>query len=183
ALAGIPGTVGAAVRMNAGAHGREIGDLLLAARVVDRRGNDRWLERDALGLGYRSSGLGPEAWVVEVRLAARPAAPGAGGRIRALLARRRAAQPVHLPSAGSIFKNPEAAPAWRLIRDAGLAGHRLGNAQISPQHANFIVNLGGATAAEVEGLMALARRRVRERFGVELEPEVVVLGEPAPGPR
>jgi UDP-N-acetylmuramate dehydrogenase len=115
---------------------------------------------------------------VEARLAARPAPAGARERIRELLDRRRAAQPVALPSAGSIFKNPAGTPAWRLIRDAGLAGTQIGGAQISSQHTNFIVNLGGATAADVEALITLARERVLADSGVALELEVVVLGEP-----
>jgi len=180
ALAGIPGTVGAAVRMNAGAHGREIGDLLIEARIATRDGRLVWRPAATLGLAYRTSGLGDDEWVVEARLAARPAADGARERIRELLDQRRAAQPVALPSAGSIFKNPPGTPAWRLIRDAGLAGTRIGGAQISPQHTNFIVNLGGATAANVEALITLARERVLVESGVELELEVVILGQPAP---
>jgi len=177
AIAGIPGTVGAAVRMNAGAHGREIGELLIEARIATRDGRLTWRPAASLGLGYRSSRLGDDEWVVEVRLEARPATPDAAERLHALLAERAAAQPVTLPSAGSIFKNPPGAPAWRLIRDAGLAGRQIGGAQISPQHTNFIVNLGGATAADVEALITLARERVLAESGVALALEVVVLGE------
>lgn len=177
-LAGIPGTVGAAVRMNAGAHGREIGELLIEARIAARDGTLAWRPAAELGLAYRTSGLARDKWVVEARLAARPASPTAPARLHELLAQRRASQPVLLPSAGSIFKNPPERAAWRLIRDAGLAGERIGGAQISPHHANFIVNTGGATAAEVEGLIDLARARVRDHSGVVLALEVVILGEP-----
>ncbi|HBB40418.1 MAG: UDP-N-acetylmuramate dehydrogenase [Deltaproteobacteria bacterium] len=175
-LAGIPGSVGAAVRMNAGAHGREIRELLVEARVANRAGALAWRPAAELGLAYRSSRLAADEWVVEARFVARPAAPGACARQGALLQERRAAQPVSLPSAGSIFKNPVGRSAWRLIRDAGLAGERCGGAQISPQHANFIVNTGGATAAEVETLIARAREQVQARSGVALETEVVILG-------
>lgn len=177
ALAGIPGTVGAAVRMNGGAHGCEIGDLLIEARIASRDGRLAWRPAATLGLAYRTSGLADDEWVVEARFAARPAPAGARERIRALLAQRRAAQPVTLPSAGSIFKNPGGAPAWRLIRDAGLAGRQIGGAQISPQHTNFIVNHGGATAADVEALIHLAHDAVLDDSGIDLELEVVVLGE------
>ncbi len=114
---------------------------------------------------------------MEARLEARPATPDSATRLHELLAQRRASQPVSLPSAGSIFKNPPERSAWRLIRDAGLAGERIGGAQISPHHANFIVNLGGATAADVEALIHLARERVVADCGVALELEVVILGE------
>ncbi len=176
-LAGIPGTVGAAVRMNAGAHGREIADLLIEARIAIRDGRLAWRPAEELELAYRTSGLARDEWVVEARLAARPAAPAATERLHELLAQRAASQPVSLPSAGSIFKNPPERAAWRLIRDAGLAGERIGGAQISPHHANFIVNLGGATAADVEALIHLARERVVADCGVALALEVVVLGE------
>lgn len=177
-LAGIPGTVGAAVRMNAGAHGREIGELLIEARIAARDGTLVWRPAAKLGLAYRTSGLARDEWVVEARLAARPASPTAPARLHELLAQRRASQPVLLPSAGSIFKNPPERAAWRLIRDAGLAGERIGGAQISPHHANFIVNTGGATAADVEGLIDLARARVAADCGVALALEVAILGEP-----
>jgi len=176
-LAGVPGTVGAAVRMNAGAHEDCMADLLLAARVLDGQGYLRWWNAADLGLRYRGSDLAPHEVVVEVALRARPARPAPGERARQRLATKRATQPLDLPNAGSIFKNPPGHSAWRLIRDAGLAGARLGQAEISAKHANFIVNLGGACAADVEVLIERARAAVLARTGIALELEIQVLGE------
>jgi len=176
-LAGVPGTVGAAVRMNAGAHDDCIADLLLGAQVLDGRGQMVWREAAELGLAYRTSALGPDEVVVEVALRRAPARPDPRERSRQRLATKRAAQPLELPNAGSIFKNPPGRAAWRLIRDAGLAGVRSGDAEISAKHANFIVNLGGARASDVEALIERARTAVLAHSGVVLDLEIQILGE------
>jgi UDP-N-acetylmuramate dehydrogenase len=176
-LAGVPGTIGAAVRMNAGAHDDCMADLLLAARVLDSRGRLVWRDADGLGLRYRGSDLAPDEVVVEAVLRVRPARPAPRQRARERLAAKRATQPLDRPNAGSIFKNPPGHSAWRLIRDAGLAGARQGQAEISAKHANFIVNLGGARAADVEALINRTRSVVLARTGIALELEIQILGE------
>jgi UDP-N-acetylmuramate dehydrogenase len=176
-LAGVPGTVGAAVRMNAGAHDDCIADLLLGAQVLDGRGRLGWREAGELGLSYRASALAADEVVVEVTLRRAPARPEPRQRSRERLATKRATQPLELPNAGSIFKNPPGRAAWRLIRDAGLAGARSGATEISAKHANFIVNLGGARAADVEALIDHARAAVLARTGIALELEIQILGE------
>jgi UDP-N-acetylenolpyruvoylglucosamine reductase len=173
----IPGTVGGGVRMNAGAYGREWRDVLLDAVVVDANGA-RTLTRDELDLSYRHSGLRAGEVVAQVRLQLRVTSPEAVKAATAeLLAQRKATQPTNKRTFGSVFKNPSAElGAGRAIEECGLKGHRLGGALISPRHANFIENAGGATSADCLALMAEARRRVHERFGVELEHEVRFLG-------
>jgi UDP-N-acetylmuramate dehydrogenase len=176
-LAGVPGTVGAAVRMNAGAHDDCLADLLLAARVLDSQGRLTWRDAQELGLRYRGSDLAPDETVVEVALRVQAARQAPRERSRQRLAAKRATQPLDLPNAGSIFKNPPGHSAWRLVRDAGLAGARVGQAQISAKHANFIVNLGGARATDVEELIERAYAAVLERTGIALELEIQILGE------
>jgi len=178
-LAGVPGTVGAAVRMNAGAHDDCIADLLLGAQVLDGRGRLVWRDAAELGLAYRTSALGSDEVVVEAALRRAPARPEPRERSRQRLATKRATQPLDLPNAGSIFKNPPGQAAWRLIRDAGLAGARSGAAEISAKHANFIVNLGGARASDVEALIDRARTAVLAHSGIALELEIQILGEEA----
>jgi UDP-N-acetylenolpyruvoylglucosamine reductase len=173
----IPGTVGGAVRMNAGAYGRELRDVLGDALVVSAAGTRRG-GPDELELRYRHSNVRPEEVVAAATLAL---APGDGAEIRAtvraLQARRAAAQPRKARTFGSVFKNPESGPgAGRMLEECGLKGHVIGGARISPVHANFIENLGDATSADVAALIVEARRRARERFGVELEHEVELLG-------
>jgi UDP-N-acetylmuramate dehydrogenase len=175
----IPGTAGGGVRMNAGAYGREWRDVLLAAVVVSAAGV-RTLDADELDLSYRHSALAPGEVVAEVSFRLDPgASPDAiKAETARLLAQRKATQPTNKRTFGSVFKNPELERrgAGRLIEECGLKGHRSGGAVISPRHANFIENAGGATAADAVALMAEARRRVYERFGVELEHEVRFLG-------
>jgi UDP-N-acetylenolpyruvoylglucosamine reductase len=173
----IPGTAGGGVRMNAGAYGVEWRDVLLDAVVVDAA-RVRTLPLAALGLSYRHSGLGPGEVVAEVRFHLEPSTPEAvKAKAADLLARRKATQPTNKRTFGSVFKNPESGPgAGRLIEECGLKGHALGGAVISPRHANFIENAGGATSADCLALMAEARRRVHERFGVVLQHEVRLLG-------
>ena len=173
----IPGTVGGGVRMTAGAYGSDCKAVLSRALVATADGSG-WLGPDELGLEYRRSSVGPGQVVaaVEFRLSPRPP-DEIKAEVRELNARRKAAQPVNRRRFGSVFKNPDHdLSAGRMLEAAGLKGHRIGGAQISPRHANFIENAEAATSADALALMAEARRRAREQFGVELEHEVVLLG-------
>jgi UDP-N-acetylmuramate dehydrogenase len=174
----IPGTAGGGVRMNAGAYGGEWAGILERALVVDA-GGPRWLARDELGFEYRRSALAAGEVVAEVefRLTPRPA-----DEIKALVAelqaQRKAAQPTNKRTYGSVFKNPDhELTAGRMLESCGLRGYRIGGAQISPRHANFIENADGARSEDALALMAEARRRAWEQHGVALEHEVVFLGE------
>jgi UDP-N-acetylmuramate dehydrogenase len=178
-LIGIPGTIGGAVRMNAGAFGGEIRDRLLWAEALDRWGELHRLHSADLGFTYRKSAL-PGDWIV-TRAAFRgaPAEPGAVlARMNAIRAEREAAQPLRVATGGSTFKNPPGHRAWELIDAAGCRGLRLGAAMVSEKHCNFLINTGDASAAEIERLGELVRQRVREHSGVELEWEVVRIGRP-----
>jgi UDP-N-acetylenolpyruvoylglucosamine reductase len=173
----IPGTAGGGVRMNAGAYGSDWAEILLRARVVTAEG-DAWLSPSELGLSYRHSNLAPGAVVAEVEYRLTPRPPEEiKATVRELVARRKATQPTNKRTFGSVFKNPEHdLGAGQMLEACGLKGHRIGGAVISPMHANFIENAGGATTADALALMAEARRRARERYGVELEHEVQLLG-------
>jgi UDP-N-acetylenolpyruvoylglucosamine reductase len=174
----IPGTAGGGVRMNAGAYGGDWAGILERALVVDAEGA-RWHSADELGLRYRRSGLRPGQLVarVEFRLVPRPA-DEIKTRVAELQAQRKAAQPTNKRTYGSVFKNPDhELSAGRMLEACGLRGHRIGGAQISPRHANFIENAEGARSEDALALMAEARRRAWEQYGVELEHEVVFLGE------
>lgn len=176
-LAGVPGTLGGAVAMNAGTRAGEVKDLLTRAELATAEGTG-WVPAAALGLGYRESHLPPGAVVtrLECRLRAGDVAASRAA-MEADVARRRATQPLDRPSFGSTFWNPPGRFAGQLLEAVGLKGHRVGNAMWSDVHANFVVNLGGATARDVLALMRLARARVGEAFGVELSAEVRLLGE------
>jgi UDP-N-acetylmuramate dehydrogenase len=174
----IPGTAGGGVWMNAGAYGGDWAGILDRALVVDAE-DARWLTRDELGLRYRRSGLVPGQVVAEVefRLTPRPTAE-IKAVVADLQAQRKAAQPTNKRTYGSVFKNPDhELTAGRMLEACGLKGHRIGGAQISPRHANFIENAGGARSQDAIALMAEARRRAWEEYGVELEHEVVLLGK------
>jgi UDP-N-acetylmuramate dehydrogenase len=174
----IPGTVGGGVRMNAGAYGREFRDVLVAAVVVD--GDDaRRLGVAELDLSYRHSSLRSGEVVAEARIRLERSTPAdVKARVAELLAQRKASQPTSKRTFGSVFKNPDGSPgAGRMIEECGLKGFAIGGAVISPRHANFIENAGGATSSDCIALMAEARRRVLERFGYELEHEVRLLGD------
>jgi UDP-N-acetylmuramate dehydrogenase len=173
----IPGTTGGGVWMNAGAYGGEWAAILERALVVDAEGS-AWRTAEELGLSYRHSELrhGQVVARVEFRLTPKPA-----GEIRAtianLQAQRKAAQPTNKRTYGSVFKNPEhELSAGRMLEACGLKGHRIGGAQISPRHANFIENAGGARSADAVALMVEGRRRAHDAYGVELEHEVEFLG-------
>lgn len=183
-FAGIPGTVGGALAMNAGAFGGETWDRVAAVEVIDRHGGLHRRAADAYRTGYRRV-QGPEPdslereWFVAAELRFDEGAGGdAAARIRDLLARRSAAQPTGVASCGSVFRNPPGDHAARLIEACGLKGRRIGNACVSQKHANFIVNLGKARAAEIEALILDVQAEVARQCGVRLEPEVRIVGEP-----
>jgi UDP-N-acetylmuramate dehydrogenase len=174
----IPGTAGGGVRMNAGAYGSDWTSILTRALVVSAGGSG-WMSVDELGLDYRRSRVEPGQVVarVEYRLVPRPEAE-IRATVAELVARRKATQPTTKRTFGSVFKNPPGElGAGRMIELCGLKGHAIGGALVSPRHANFIENAGGATSADCLALMAECRRRVREQFGVDLEHEVVLLGD------
>jgi UDP-N-acetylmuramate dehydrogenase len=174
----IPGTAGGGVRMNAGAYGGDWAGIIERALIVDADGA-RWLVRDELGLHYRRSGLRPGEVVAEVefRLTPRPAEE-IKRLVADLQAQRKAAQPTNKRTYGSVFKNPDhELTAGRMLESCSLRGYRIGGAQISPRHANFIENADGARSDDAVALMAEARRRAWDQYGVELEHEVVFLGD------
>ncbi|PWI57702.1 UDP-N-acetylmuramate dehydrogenase [Sulfoacidibacillus thermotolerans] len=176
---GIPGTVGGAVTMNAGAHGGEIKDVLKQATVITSDGTITELSADDLGFRYRHS-IVPEQrlTVVQAEFALQPGdTKQLQEKVRAWSKRRQLTQPLSLPSCGSVFRNPPGHYAARLIEEAGLKGLRHGNAMISEVHANFIVNVGQASAADVLWLIRHAQETVQQRFGMTLEPEVRIVGE------
>ena len=180
--AGIPGALGGAAVMNAGAYGGEFRDVCFEVDCLAPSGKLVRLNAEQAGWGYRTSRIADEGMVVlgaRIRLQSDdPAAIQA--RMDDLAERRRSKQPLELPSAGSTFKRPEGDFAGRLIQEAGMQGHRVGAAQVSTKHAGFVVNLGGATAADVLQVIRDVRRAVDEKFGVLLQPEVKLWGFPEP---
>ncbi len=175
---GIPGSVGGALIMNAGAFGGELAPVVTAVRGAARDGTLRTLDKDEIGFFYRRSILPPGFIVAAVEFDLIPGDCAAlQAKVAELKAKRAARQPLGVPNAGSIFKNPPGNFAGRLLEACGLKGERIGGAAFSHQHANFIVNLGGARASEVRALMDLARERVEQQTGVKLEPEVKLVGE------
>ncbi|MBI5878953.1 MAG: UDP-N-acetylmuramate dehydrogenase [Chloroflexi bacterium] len=176
---GIPSAIGAAVVNNCGAHGACMADCVVSATVLDGAGAERTLDTAALGFGYRTSrfkGRQDEIVLAATMKLVREAPEAVIERLRKHNEYRRATQPPE-PSAGSVFKNPPGDYAGRLIDAAGLKGARVGGALVSPVHANFFVNAGGATAGDLLTLIRLVQVRVRERFGVTLETEIELLGE------
>ncbi len=174
-LPGIPGTLGGAIVMNAGAYGGEISDHLIDVDVL-RDGAVTTVKKQDAGFSYRRSGFAHDV-VLEARFAFPPGEKEEIAKRRMeILTRRNQSQPLNYPNSGSVFKNPPGTFAARLIEEAGLKGTQRGQARISEKHANFIVNLGGAAAADVVGLILLAKNTVREKFNVVLEPEVKLIG-------
>ena len=173
----IPGTIGGGVWMNAGAYGSDFSQVLVRALVATADGTG-WLTPAELGLSYRHSSLEHGQVVVQVELRLRQRPPDEiKTAVRELNAQRKAAQPTNRRTFGSVFKNPEhELSAGRMLEACGLKGHRIGGAQISPKHANFIENAGGARTADALALMAEARRRAHDEYGVELVHEVELLG-------
>jgi len=175
---GIPGSVGGGVWMNAGAFGADLSTVVAAVAGVGPSGEEVTLGRKSLRFGYRRLDLPAGLIITQVTFDLHPQPLAVlRSRIEAARQRRRSAQPLGQPSAGSIFKNPPGLFAGNLIEEAGLKGARRGGAQISERHANFIVNAGGATAADVKALIDLARERVAAQFGVNLELEIRLVGE------
>ncbi|MEJ2723486.1 MAG: UDP-N-acetylmuramate dehydrogenase [Deltaproteobacteria bacterium] len=177
-LAGIPGTVGGAVAMNAGARGQDMGDRVAGVELVMLHGDVETMTREDLHFSYRQSSIPRGAVIVQVELALEKEDPRAvAAKVASCLKERQETQPLGYPSAGSIFKNPPNGYAGGLIEKAGLKGERIGGAMISPKHANWIVNTGGAKAEDVLALMNLARQKVREQTGIILDPEIKVVGK------
>ncbi|HEY0623473.1 UDP-N-acetylmuramate dehydrogenase [Sphingomonas sp.] len=176
-LRGIPGTVGGFVRMNGGAYGRETADVLVECEVVLRSGERRTLAVDALGYTYRHSELPEGAVVVSATFRGEPGDPTAiqAGMDR-IAAAREESQPLRSKTGGSTFKNPPGDKAWRLVDAAGCRGLRKGGAQVSEKHTNFLLNLGDATSADIEGLGEEVRAKVKASSGVELEWEIQRVG-------
>lgn len=184
-LSGVPGTVGGALRMNAGAYGSEIADVLIEAEALDAEGERRRLTVEDMGFSYRCCAV-PDDWIfVSARVRARPGVQAEiEGRMAEIAQARTASQPIRSRTGGSTFKNPggpdPAGPkAWRLIDQAGCRGLTRGAAQVSEQHCNFLINTGGATAADLEGLGEEVRARVRRKTGIELVWEIRRIGAPA----
>jgi UDP-N-acetylmuramate dehydrogenase len=177
-LAGIPGTLGGAVFMNAGAFGNEIGDRVCEILTVGRHGEPEAITEKNLKFSYRSSSVpnGTVIYSAKFRLER-----GDKGLIEEMMAgnlkRKKASQPLEYPSAGSVFKNPPGNYAGKLIENAGLKGARIGGAMISPKHGNFIVNTGGAKAEDIKALIALARKKVKEQTGIDMDTEIVFIGD------
>ena len=180
-MAGIPGTVGGALAMNAGAWGGETWPVVTEVEVLFRDGRTQWLASAAFRYSYRQVEMPPGGFgFLAARFAVTPDLDGEHERrTRESLAQRKVTQPVGKPSAGSTFRNPPGDHAARLIEACGLKGYRLGGAQVSELHANFILTEDGASAADVENLIAHICERVRTQTGVELHPEVKIVGEPA----
>jgi UDP-N-acetylmuramate dehydrogenase len=178
-LCGIPGSMGGALAMNAGAFGGETWSIVERAETIDRGGNLHTRTRAGFSIGYREVHLPvAEEWFVAAVLTVQPDAHGGGeNRIRALLARRAATQPTGQPSCGSVFRNPPDDFAGRLIEAAGLKGRRIGGAFVSEKHANFIITEDGACARDLEALINLVQDEVERRNGVRLMPEVRIVGE------
>jgi UDP-N-acetylmuramate dehydrogenase len=179
---GIPGSIGGALRMNAGAHGRETKDVLIEARAVDRQGNIHILSLPDMGFTYRHCAV-PEDWIFTQALF-----QGEAGEPAAILAAmeevaryREQNQPIKERTGGSTFKNPTGASAWKLIDAAGCRGFRIGGAQVSQMHCNFLINDAGACAEDVERLGETVRARVRANSGLTLQWEIIRIGEALPG--
>ncbi len=179
-LAGIPGTIGGAIKMNAGAYGSEIWDLIEKIKVVDNQGQIKELTKGEVEHGYRSCNLADDNWVITAYLRLKKSEAHEleqiHEKVKVLQKKRSDTQPLNEYNCGSVFKNPQGDHAARLIDEAGLKGLEIGGAKVSNKHANFIVNTGNATAAEIEQLIELVKEKVKQIHGVDLETEVKVMG-------
>jgi UDP-N-acetylmuramate dehydrogenase len=176
-LRGIPGAIGGALRMNGGAYGGEIKDVLVAARGVDRSGRTRIFNNAEMQYAYRHCGVPEEVIFTEALLRGAPGDPAViAAEMDKITESREATQPIKSRTGGSTFKNPPGHKAWRLIDAAGCRGLTVGAAQVSELHCNFLINRGGASAADIEKLGEAVRSRVRETSGVELEWEIKRIG-------
>jgi UDP-N-acetylmuramate dehydrogenase len=182
-LSGIPGTIGGAITMNAGAYGGDVASTLDWAELLTRQGELRRLSAGEIGFSYRHSGLPPETIVVRARFFAQQGEPAAiAARMAEIRHSREATQPVRARTGGSTFRNPPDAKAWELIDAAGCRGFSCGGAQVSEKHCNFLINTGTATAADLEGLGEEVRRRVHDTSGITLVWEIKRIGIPAGRP-
>ncbi len=176
---GIPGTVGGGVVMNAGAYGGELGQVVTRVEVLDKNGEILELDNETMEFGYRYSTIRRKPFTVtEVVFELKAGDPEEiAARMQELGAKRREKQPLEFPSAGSTFKRPEGYFAGELIMNAGLRGYQVGGARVADKHCGFVINTGNASAADITDVIWEVQRRVKERFGVDLEPEIVFLGE------
>lgn len=177
--AGIPGSMGGAIVMNAGAYGGEMKQIVQMVRVMDKEGEILTLDNDTMEFGYRTSIIRDRPFIVlGVVLKLTPGnKEEIGAKMEELMKQRKSKQPLEYPSAGSTFKRPEGYYAGKLIMDAGLRGYRIGGAQVSEKHCGFVINAGGASAADIREVIEEVQERVRDRFHVRLEPEVIFLGD------
>jgi UDP-N-acetylmuramate dehydrogenase len=179
---GIPGSIGGALRMNAGAHGRETKDVLIEARAVDHKGNIHVLSLADMGFTYRHAGVPADFILTEALFQGTPGDPAAIQReMEEVADYREKNQPIRERTGGSTFKNPPGASAWKLIDEAGCRGLRVGGAKVSDMHCNFLINENGATGQDIERLGETVRARVKARCGVTLQWEIIRLGLPLPG--
>ncbi len=178
-FAGIPGTMGGALTMNAGAHGGETWERVESVRTIDREGEVHERAPAEYSVGYRSVTGPANEWFLEATLRFDPEVTPSMAALDAMLERRKNTQPLGLPSCGSVFRNPQGDHSARLIEAAGLKGKRIGGAEVSTKHANFIINTGDATATDIEDLVEYVRQTVLDKHGVELEHEVRIVGEAA----
>jgi UDP-N-acetylenolpyruvoylglucosamine reductase len=174
-LAGIPGVLGGALKMNAGAHGAEIWSFVSAVEVIDRKGTQFSIGAQEYSSSYRCID-GPELWFLGAWLKFNQRVSNGAEKIRALIEKRRLTQPTGNATCGSVFKNPEGGYAGQMIDECGLKGYRVGNAEISEVHANFIVNHGNASASEILELISVAIREVKKKFHVDLQVEICQVG-------
>lgn len=177
-LRGIPGTVGGALRMNAGAYGREVADVLVSARALDRAGQMHTIESSDFGFSYRKTSV-PDDWIfLSATFRGKKGKPAdIEKEMEAIQAAREATQPMRVKTGGSTFKNPEGGKAWQLIEKAGCRGLTVGGARVSEKHCNFLINTGQATAADLEALGEAVRKKVFEKTGVTLDWEIKRVGE------
>jgi UDP-N-acetylmuramate dehydrogenase len=176
--AGIPGSVGGGIRMNAGAYGSELKDVIESVSLLNSEGNVKSCQRETLQFQYRNMALPDGSCVAGgAFVLARGNHEAVEGRIREILRTRTGKHPLDYRNAGSIFKNPKGTPAGKIIDEAGLKGARIGGAQVSEKHGNFIVNLGSATAKDICSLIEHVQKKVLETKGIALEPEVKIIGE------
>tara|TARA_R110000850_G_scaffold55319_3_gene131001 strand:- start:1925 stop:2821 length:897 start_codon:yes stop_codon:yes gene_type:complete len=179
-LRGIPGTIGGAVRMNAGAYGREVSDILQSADVVLRNGDLVTIPLADIGYSYRHSDLPDGSIVVSATMVGESGDPEIiGAEMKRIAEEREASQPLRTKTGGSTFKNPDGRKAWQLVDEAGCRGLQIGQAQVSEKHCNFLINLGGAPSADIEALGEEVRKRVQAHAGVELQWEIQRVGSKA----
>jgi UDP-N-acetylmuramate dehydrogenase len=179
-LAGIPGTIGGALAMNAGAFGSEMWDIVVSVETIDRRGARKLRSADEFEVGYRSVNIAADEWFISAKLKLKNDEDKlARANIRELLAQRSNSQPLGERSCGSVFRNPDGDYAARLIELCGLKGKRIGGACVSEKHANFIINTGAATSTDIESLILFIQEQVLRKFDVHLQTEVRIVGEHA----